>query len=452
MSKLFSSDYYDAANQHAAWSASGDRERQRRALKSRLRFDFLFSGNITLSRADVLDGATFMLTTPQEICNWLALDDVVTSPITIMTKTGALDADLIDWVRRPGMNALRAEPFLVVPQTLTSEYAAEFGRLPSITVNNWKDLPKAIAAVIGKEDVASELMDYWGNWIEQAPKSFNIVQFPRSVDYEKHIPKKLDPDILPVYGLTRDSSEAQDATYLYATAVNVFSINGWQRGPLEDWLDKNVPKDTSVSVAVRDQINIGICRARAHANNTNHETFSQAALSEPSLGQFALRLLTDDPISGRPMEPIDIGIPQHLAEWLPDCDYKELIRNVRIARQNWLRTNNVESLKKFADLIANIISNDPGPLRYESSPFVVNIVRVAAMTGAAIAAVHWDLIPGQGWYDAFKIVSTAVAGQWVASKERLDWVAGKLYKKQIVNQVLQSVRRRDPVTNKRQRK
>jgi hypothetical protein len=158
MSKLFSSDYYDAANQHAAWSASGDRERQRRALKSRLRFDFLFSGNITLSRADVLDGATFMLTTPQEICNWLALDDVVTSPITIMTKTGALDADLIDWVRRPGMNALRAEPFLVVPQTLTSEYAAEFGRLPSITVNNWKDLPKAIAAVIGKEDVASELM------------------------------------------------------------------------------------------------------------------------------------------------------------------------------------------------------------------------------------------------------------------------------------------------------
>jgi hypothetical protein len=333
----------------------------------------------------------------------------------------------------------------VVPQTLSREFADEFSRLPIGTVNNWRDLAKVIATVIGKNDVASALLDYWGAWLEQAPKSFNIVQFHRSFNYESNLPKTLNRDVLPAYGIMLDSDEAENTISLYEKAVRIFSNSGWQRGELMMWLEQNLPKDSNVAGAVRDQINIWICRVRSRANETNHETFSRAALSEPHLSGSVLRWLTDDPIARKQTEPIEIGIPPHLAEWLPECDFGKLLRDTRIPRENWLRTNNVEWLKKFAEIIVKTMSNDPGSLSHEPSPFVVNVVRAAAAAGGAIVVAHWDLMPGQGWYDGLKILGGAVAGQWVSSKERLDWVVGKLYKRYIVHQVLQSVRPRGSV-------
>ena len=448
MPNPFSSDYYDAANQYATWSSSNDRERQRRALKSRLRFDFLFSGNITLARADVLDGASFMHTTPQEIRNWLALENAATSPITIMTRTGSLESDLLGWVQKPDLNVLHAEPFLVVPQTLSPEFSKEFSRLPSSKVNNWRDLATVIATVVGKNDLSSMLQDYWGSWLEQAPKCFNVVHFPQSFDYASSLPNTLDYDVLQAYGIKPHTDESDIAISLYNEAISAFAKSRWQRGELMKWLDQNLPKNSNVAVAVRDQINIWICRVRSRANKTSHETFSPAALSESSINKSVLRWLTDDPVARNQTESVQIGIPQHLAEWLPECDYANLLRDTHISRMNWLRTNNAESLKKFADTIVKSISKDPGPLAYEPSPFVVNIVRAVAATGGAIIAAHWDLTPGQGWYDGLKIIGGSIAGQWVSSKEHLNTVVGKLHNRYIIHQILQSVRPREAITIK----
>jgi hypothetical protein len=441
MSKSFSSDYYDAANQYAAWSASSDRDRRRRALKARLRFDFLFSKNITLSRPDVLDGACFMLTTPEEIRDWLALEKADSPPITIMTKTGVLESDLLDWLRPADAERLYPEPFLVIPQTELSEFKTEFSRLPSSTVNSWKDLPTTISSVIGQDDKASELLSYWGSWIEQAPKCFNVVKFTTSVDHQAYVPKTLAPDLLSAYGLIPGSTEGNRTIELYENAVRAYSEAGWRRGALMDWFKDNLPGDSKVGWAVRDQINIGICRGKAQANNTRHETFTGAALLESTPRKSLLRWLIDDP-TAKGKVPTRIGIPQDLSLWLSDCDYKELLRKVYRHRESWLLTNDVESLKKFAEAIANSISTDPAPLQLGPTQTTVNIIRAVGAIGGGLVAAYWDLTPGLGWYDGLRIIGGASIGAWEASKEKLDAVIKQLYKRQIVYQVLQSVRPR----------
>jgi len=438
VSKSFSSDYYDAANQYTTWVNSNDRERQRRALRSRLRFDYLFSGNITLARADVLDGALLMHTTPREIRSWLALEDTDASPIKIMTRTGFLESDLLGWVQKPNSILLHAEPFLVIPQTLSPEFIRDFSRLPTSKVSNWKDLATVITTVAGKNNSTSILQDYWGAWLEEAPKYFTIGQFPRSFDYATSLPKALSHDVLLAYGIKEHTDESEYAISLFDRAIKTFSKSGWQRGELMKWLDQNLPKDSNIAVAVRDQINIWICRVRSRANETNHETFSPAALSTNSLNRSVLKWLTDDPVVQEQGDVVQIGIPQHLAEWLPDCDYTRLLRDTHIARRNWLRTNNDDALKRFADAIVKSISKDPGPLAYEPSPLIVNVVRTVAAASGAIIVAHWELTPGQGWYDGIKIIGGAIAGQWVSSKKHFDSAIEALHNKYIFNQLLQS--------------
>lgn len=442
--KSFSSDFYNADRQYKAWWGNTSLEnlkRQRDALKSRLRFDFLFSSSISLSRADVLDGACFQHTQPKEIRDWLAIKENDPLPITIMTSTGKLEDDLLEWVKPRGAKKLRAEPFWVIPPKLHEAYYTEFPKLPLEEVTSWKSLAKAIAKAVDSDDLEVQLHNHWKGWIEGV-SYLNLRRFVGQPPYQKYLPEFLDPDIFDF--AVETAEETKEASELYTSAFRTFSSSEWKRGILSRWLEEELPKDRpNVAQIVRDCINVGICRARADADNTNHETILGARLSKRALYEVPLKLLADDPAVPNRVPPIDVAIPDHLAQWLVDCNYEMLLKYIRLARISWLENSNPDSLKRLAEAIADFMGkNDPTPLP-TSSHRAVMMVRIAAIVSASGWHVaKWIVHPGLGWFDGLTLLTSTGLVVKDVSKQYLDKFVHSLAKKQVVHQVVQTVRNR----------
>ncbi len=441
LNKPFSSDFYDPIRQSKAWwdgPHSEDAKRQRDALRSRLRFDFLFSSSISLFRADVLDGACFQHTGPKEIREWLAVPANDPSPITVLTESGNLEGDLLKWVKPPRAKKLRAEPLLVIPPELHDAYYTEFPKLPSKTIRNYKDLAGAIARAVCSDDLKDRLSDYWASWIEEA-QFLKVKRFTKEPDYRKHLPETLDASIFDC-----DDATAKEARELYTVATHAFCKEKWSRGHLLRWLEDMSHEECAEVAAhiVRDSMNIGIVRARAEANNTNHETILGARLSQDSLREAALKLVTDDSVTHQRFPLIDVALPDDLARWLAVCDYRGLLRSISNAREDWLQNKDPKSLKRLAEAIANFQQKNAPTSLPTLSAGADRIVRLAGFClGAGWWVMRCIFKGGPGGLDGVVLLTSGVAGASVAKKVASKAVES-LARQHVVHQVVQTVRNR----------
>ncbi len=435
--KSFSSDYYDGHRQDKAWWNDPDdkvtnRKTQRDALRSRLRFDFLFSPSISLHRADVLDGACFQHTEPDEIRKWLGIQDNDPLPIIILTNTGSLEKDLMEWVKPPGAESLFAEPFFLIPPDMRDTYYTEFPKLNIDTIRDYKDLAHAIAHTVSSRDLGDSLSKTWSQWITRIP-SFNMKRFTKAPDYPKYLDYALD-DVMNAlaYDNGTDKYEDGEAIGLYSAAVDVFREQNWSRGSIVRWLDEELPQRSSSSVGqiVRDAINIGITRARADVNDTNHETTLGTRLSEDSVSNMLLKRLTDHPVTKKRVPPIHVDIPDHITRWLIECDYEGLLKHIAILRETWFHNNDQDSLKRLAEAITKFIQNSPNSLPELSE----NIARVARFLPVLCA----------GLPRIVKIVIKCAASTDESSALVKKDIVYHLVKKDIVSNIVQTVWNRIP--------
>lgn len=412
MVKAFSSDYYDSVRQREIWwkkPTDLNRDWQRAALRARLRFNYLFSPSIALNRSDVLDGACLMHTTPAEVLAWLSLAEGDSPPITIFTRSGRLDDDLLDWVRPMYTGTLHPVLFFVVdPELRATLNEGLKGELPT-ELTNWMDLPRAIGRVVGV-DIGSQLFEFWNAWITQAPRYLRIEQYWQQVDYASYVPSLLsNPDRVPSH-VGAGRSVADEARVIYAEAVSAFRDARWQRAALTRWLELNLPRtDPEVAEVVQQVINLGIARARSAATNTEHELVSTLQLGEGWIQRNASRLLTGDRLSAESPGLTDLALPAHIGLWLVDCDYASLMRSVRQERMAWLLSGQLDDLRRLAEHVADAMISDPAPLRATPSPVLVRNLRVASIAGGAMTAVA-SVLTGAPWVQTLGASGSAAYG------------------------------------------
>lgn len=443
--RSFSSDYYDTTRQHHAWWRNDSQElrrRQKEALKARLRFDYLFSCGVTLYRADVLDGACFMQSgiTPDEICEWVATPKEY-SPITVLTNTGALADDILEWVRLDEHGGLQAQPMLAIDPKYQTRLNSEIPRMKPTSMGNWKSFASAIETATGVEGMGDQLRSFWSSWIEAAPR-LRVMRFQRPPPYEKYLQKQFEAADLRAFCIEPDSIEEREAVRLYAAAVEAFRAGGWKRGRLTEWLQQKLPSANQfVANVVENRLSIGVCRARAEANGTDHETILDTPLVENWSTTHGLRLLTDDPIAHGYSSCADAALPAQMGEWLIDCDYARLMRNVRVYRDAWLHEGTMSALSRLAERIGEEVAKDPGPLTVIPSEQSIWIARVVAgMGGAALVAVMKLAHPPLEWICDVTILG--VASGTANMRQALTKATVPLARRTLVHQLVQTVRSR----------
>jgi hypothetical protein len=446
MAQPFSSDYYDTCRQHQAWWANptpDNRKRQRNALKARLRHDFLFNSEIAVARADILDGPGFMQarTTPQEIRGaWLELAAGDDSPLTIFTNTGRLDLDVMDWAPTTPSGTLHAEPLLVLSPEQMRSWASELPHFRPDAVRDWKELVAALRSVVGQE-FAEELREFWSSWIEQS-RLLNVTKFRNLASYRKFLIAPLPPHYLRNW-VDPNSPQGERATTLFAEAIKAFSKGAWKRGVLTAWLDQHLQdEDRLVAEIVRHWISLGICRARADANGTDHESISQVPIDTDGR-KCPMMWYRHDTLGQAEADVVNVELPPCLPQWLIDCDYEGLFRAIRSHREIWLRTNRVDDLTRLAERIGDFMIKNPGSSLPEPSQTMLWSARIAGGTvgGLAVAAT-FAVNPPNGWIDGIlrtSAIGSAAVAAALTSQSLPKWALRSKVKRDIIHQIVQTV-------------
>lgn len=438
----FSSQYYDATRQAEVWwkyrpgeTVHQKAERQRTFLKSRLRFDYLFYGTISLQRSDVLDGACLQHTTPEEICKWLAVDDGSPSPLEVRTLTGSLEKDLLGWVKPPRAKRLYPELFLLIPPKMRETYAAEFPKLNPSRIRNASDLATAIGDITDSRDLKESLSRCWRSWID-GQKKYRIRATKARWSKADYSPSLHSARILISHQVA-EPTEAKGVLRIFDESVRAFLGGQITRGDFFTRLQSRIP-------SVLPWVNVMIAKARAEVDGIMHEGIMNADLPK-SWHRLLLRLFSDSPAVHRRSRAVDLSIPDLLADCLLSCDYGELLAAVRVPREEWLEKNDLKSLRHLADGIADFMeAKNVLPTASKSTERIARYI--VGGFGASLAIIK--MRTGElGTFDTFTpFTLTGIVAAFAFAKTSAHWAVKSISKKEIVRQTILTFRDRGIVS------